>query len=46
MTGLVNSLGVVEKNEYHFINETENIVAVKYRKDMVEEEAIKAKIVK
>ncbi|MDD5117238.1 MAG: MFS transporter [Sulfuricurvum sp.] len=29
-----------------FINETENIVAVKYRKDMVEEEAIKAKIVK
>ena len=29
-----------------YINETENIVAVKYRKDMVEEEAIKAKIVK
>lgn len=29
-----------------FINETEQIVAVKYRKDMVEEEAIKAKIVK
>lgn len=29
-----------------FINETENIVAVKYRKDMIEEEAIKAKIVK
>jgi multidrug resistance protein len=29
-----------------FINETENIVAVKYRKDMVEEEAIKAKIIK
>jgi len=29
-----------------YINETENIVVVKYRKDMVEEEAIKAKIVK
>lgn len=29
-----------------FINETEQIVAVKYRKDMVEEEAIKAKILK
>ncbi len=29
-----------------FINETENLVVVKYRKDMVEEEAIKAKIVK
>lgn len=29
-----------------FINETENIVAIKYRKDMIEEEAIKAKIVK
>jgi len=29
-----------------FINETENIVAVKYRKDMIEEEAIRAKIVK
>lgn len=29
-----------------FINETENIVAVKYRKDMIEEEAIKAKILK
>ncbi len=29
-----------------YINETENVVAVKYRKDMVEEEAIKAKIVK
>ncbi|MFY9143221.1 MFS transporter [Sulfuricurvum sp.] len=29
-----------------FINETENIVAVKYRKDMVEEEAIRAKIIK
>lgn len=29
-----------------YINETENIVAVKYRKDMVEEEAIKAKILK
>ncbi|MFZ2889868.1 MFS transporter [Sulfuricurvum sp.] len=29
-----------------YINETENIVAVKYRKDMVEEEEIKAKIVK
>jgi predicted MFS family arabinose efflux permease len=29
-----------------YINETENIVAVKYRKEMVEEEAIKAKIVK
>jgi predicted MFS family arabinose efflux permease len=29
-----------------YINETENIVAIKYRKDMVEEEAIKAKIVK
>lgn len=29
-----------------FINETENIVAVKYRKDMVEEEAIRAKILK
>ena len=28
MTGLVNSLGVVEKNEYHFINETENIFNV------------------
>ena len=29
-----------------FINETENLVVVKYRKDMMEEEAIKAKIVK
>jgi MFS family permease len=29
-----------------YINETENIVAVKYRKDMVEEEAIRTKIVK
>jgi len=29
-----------------FINETENLVVVKYRKDMVEEETIKAKIVK
>jgi hypothetical protein len=29
-----------------FINETENIVAVKYRKDMIDEEAIKAKILK
>ncbi len=29
-----------------YINETENIVAVKYRKDMIEEEAIKAKIIK
>jgi len=29
-----------------FINETENLVVVKYRKDMIEEEAIKAKIVK
>ncbi|MGA9045484.1 MFS transporter [Sulfuricurvum sp.] len=29
-----------------YINETENIVAVKYRKDKVEEEEIKAKIVK
>lgn len=29
-----------------YINETENIVAVKYRKDMVDEETIKAKIVK
>jgi predicted MFS family arabinose efflux permease len=29
-----------------YINETENIVVVKYRKDRVEEEAIKAKIVK
>ncbi|HZF71392.1 MFS transporter [Sulfuricurvum sp.] len=29
-----------------FINETENIVAVKYRKSLIEEEAIKAKIVK
>lgn len=29
-----------------YINETENIVAVKYRKDRVEEEEIKAKIVK
>ncbi len=29
-----------------YINETENIVAVKYRKDMMEEEAIKEKIVK
>ncbi|MBD3798721.1 MAG: MFS transporter [Epsilonproteobacteria bacterium] len=28
-----------------YINETENIVAIKYRKEMVEEEAIKAKIV-
>jgi hypothetical protein len=28
MTGFVNSLGVVEKNEYHFINETENIFNV------------------
>lgn len=27
-----------------YINETENIVAVKYRKDMIEEEAVKAKI--
>ncbi len=27
-----------------YINETENIVAVKYRKDKVEEEAIKAQI--
>ncbi|MFH0710679.1 MAG: MFS transporter [Pseudomonadota bacterium] len=29
-----------------FINETENLVVVKYRKDMIEEETIKAKIVK
>ncbi|MDO9305965.1 MAG: MFS transporter [Sulfuricurvum sp.] len=29
-----------------YINETENLVVVKYRKDMMEEEAIKAKIVK
>ncbi|MDD4854727.1 MAG: MFS transporter, partial [Sulfuricurvum sp.] len=29
-----------------FINETENLVVVKYRKDMIEEEAIRAKIVK
>lgn len=29
-----------------FINETENLVVVKYRKDMLEEEAIRAKIVK
>lgn len=29
-----------------YINETENIVAVKYRKDMIEEESIKGKIVK
>lgn len=29
-----------------YINETENVVAVKYRKDMLDEEAIKAKIVK
>ena len=29
-----------------YINETENIVAVKYRKSLIEEEAIKAKIVK
>lgn len=29
-----------------FINETENIVAVKYRKELIDEEAIKAKIVK
>jgi len=29
-----------------YINETEQIVAIKYRKDMVEEEAIKAKIIK
>lgn len=29
-----------------YINETENIVAVKYRKDSMEEEVIKAKIVK
>jgi len=29
-----------------YINETENLVVVKYRKDMVEEEAIKAKIIK
>ena len=29
-----------------FINETENIVAVKYRKALIDEEAIKAKIVK
>jgi len=29
-----------------YINETENIVAVKYRKELIEEEAIKAKIVK
>jgi len=29
-----------------FINETENIVAVKYRKSLIEEEAIKAQIAK
>ncbi|MDD5159813.1 MAG: MFS transporter [Sulfuricurvum sp.] len=29
-----------------YINETEHIVAVKYRKELIEEEAIKAKIVK
>jgi MFS family permease len=29
-----------------FINETEDLVVIKYRKDMIEEEAIKAKIVK
>jgi hypothetical protein len=29
-----------------YINETENIVAVKYRKELIEEEAIKEKIVK
>lgn len=29
-----------------YINETENIVAVKYRKDMVDEETVKAKITK
>lgn len=29
-----------------YINETENIVAVKYRKELIKEEAIKAKIVK
>jgi len=29
-----------------YINETENIVAVKYRKDMLEEEVLKAKIIK
>lgn len=29
-----------------YINETENIVAVKYRKDMIEEDAVKAKIIK
>lgn len=29
-----------------YINETENIVAVKYRKELIEEDAVKAKIVK